>query len=71
MEDGSFYKGSPIWVEARKAGMVTASFFFVGTEANIQGIHPTYFFKYDGSIGNDKRINQALDWLSLPEDMSS
>lgn len=66
VEDGEFYGGTPIWVQASRAGMVTASYFFVGTEANIQGIKPTYYRKYDGSIKNEARVQQALKWLDLP-----
>ena len=64
--DGSFYKGSPIWIEANKANMVTASYFFVGTEAAIRGIKPTYYYKFDGSVKNEVRISQAIKWLELP-----
>ncbi|NNC35077.1 MAG: alkaline phosphatase family protein, partial [Croceitalea sp.] len=66
VEDGTFYGGSPIWVQAAKAGMVTASYFFVGSEANIQGMHPTYYFKYDGATKNETRVTQVLDWLAMP-----
>lgn len=66
-EDGSFYGGSPIWVEAHKANIITASYFFVGTEANIQGIRPTYYYKFDGTIKNEVRINQAIEWMNLPD----
>ncbi|WP_419212616.1 ectonucleotide pyrophosphatase/phosphodiesterase [Maribacter sp. X9] len=65
-EDGSFYGGSPIWLEANKANMVTASYFFAGTEANIQGITPTYYYKYDGKVKNETRVAQAIAWLQLP-----
>jgi predicted AlkP superfamily pyrophosphatase or phosphodiesterase len=66
VEDGSFYGGSPIWVQADKAGMVTASYFFVGSEADIQGLRPTYYYRYDGKVKNKIRVTQALKWLSLP-----
>lgn len=66
-EDGSFYGGSPIWVEANKANIVTASYFFVGTEADIQGIRPTYYYTFDSSVKNDEKVNQAINWLNLKE----
>lgn len=66
VEDGTFYNGTPIWVAAEKAKMLSASFFFVGTEADIQGIHPTYYYNFDNSIKNEVRVKQALDWLALP-----
>ena len=67
VEDGDFYGGSPIWIQAGKAGMVSASYFFVGSEANVQGLYPTYYYPYDGSVKNETRVRQALDWLNLPE----
>lgn len=66
--DGRYYGGSPIWVQAGKAGLVTASFFFPGTEAVIQNYRPNYYKQYDGSIKNETRVAQVVDWLKLPED---
>ncbi|MCB4799444.1 alkaline phosphatase family protein [Neotamlana laminarinivorans] len=67
VEDGEFYNGTPIWLQAQKHNIITASYFFVGTEANIQGKHPTYYKKYDAKIKNEKRVNDVLNWLNLPE----
>lgn len=66
VEDGSFYEGNPIWIQANKSNMVTASYFFVGTEANIQGLKPTYYYRFDNSVKNEVRVKQAIDWLKLP-----
>lgn len=66
VEDGTFYGGTPIWVLADKAKMVTASFFFVGSEADVQGIRPTYYKRYDGRIQNEDRVKQAQEWLVMP-----
>ena len=65
VEDGTFYGGIPLWIQAGKSGMVTASYFFVGTEANVLGSWPTYYKKYDKSIKNEERVSQAIEWLSL------
>lgn len=67
VEDGSFYGGTPLWILADRASMVSASYFFVGSEANIQGLYPTYFHRYDGSVKNEVRVAAALKWLDLPE----
>jgi len=67
VEDGSFYGGNPIWIQADKASMVSASYFFVGSEADIQGLYPTYYHRYDGSVKNEVRVAAALKWLELPE----
>ncbi|MEO0899936.1 MAG: ectonucleotide pyrophosphatase/phosphodiesterase [Bacteroidota bacterium] len=68
VEDGTFYKGTPLWVLAEEANMLSASFFWVGSEADVRGIHPTYYYRYDGSIPNQQRVDQVLEWLALPED---
>jgi len=67
VQDGSWYGGTPIWVRAAQKGLKTASFFFVGSEADIQGVRPHYYYNYDGTIPNEKRVQQALDWLRMPE----
>ena len=68
VEDGSWYKGTPLWVNAEQNGMVAASYFFVGSEADIQGVLPSYYFQYEHNTPNEKRVNQALQWLKLPEE---
>lgn len=68
VEDGSWYRGEPIWVTAETQGMVAASFFFVGTEADVQGVRPTYWRPFDASVPNRERVDQVLDWLSLPQE---
>jgi predicted AlkP superfamily pyrophosphatase or phosphodiesterase len=40
----------------------------VGSEADIQGVRPTYYFNYQGSTPNEERVKQVLEWLKLPEE---
>lgn len=68
VEDGYWYGGTPIWVHAEKNGLTTASYFFVGSEAPVQGIRPTHYFNYDGNVQNLTRISKVFEWLNLPED---
>ncbi|MEM8814599.1 MAG: ectonucleotide pyrophosphatase/phosphodiesterase [Pseudomonadota bacterium] len=68
VENPVWYAGEPIWVSAEKAGMVSAAYFFVGTEAPVQGIQPSHFFLFDSSVTGQRRVEQAIEWLSLPED---
>lgn len=65
--DGSWYGGTPLWVAASEQGMVSATFFWVGSEADILGTHPDYYFDYDGRISNRERVETAKEWLSMPE----
>jgi len=64
--DGTWYGGTPLWVLAEQQGMRSASFFWVGSEADIQGVRPTYYLKFDGGFPNRKRVEQVLAWLHLP-----
>ncbi len=61
-----YYKGTPLWVLASQQEMVTASMFWVGSEAPIQDTHPTYYFNYDGSITDQQRVDKTVKWLQLP-----
>lgn len=66
VEDGSYYGGEPLWVAAERAGMVAASFFWVGSEAAVQGVRPTHWRRYDGDVPNTERVDQVLRWLAEP-----
>jgi len=67
VRDSSWYGGEPLWVLAEKAGMLTASFYWVGSEAAIDGVRPTYYYKYNEKIPIDRRISAVKSWLELPE----
>jgi len=64
--DGSWYGGEPIWLTAERQGMVAACFFWPGSDADVKGIRPTFWNKYDGSVPNGTRIETVLGWLQLP-----
>src|SRR6202142_1346297 len=66
--DGRWYGGTPLWVLAEKQGMRAASFFWPGSEAEIEGKRPSYYLKYDDKFPGDKRVDQVLAWLQLPPD---
>jgi predicted AlkP superfamily pyrophosphatase or phosphodiesterase len=66
--DGSWYGGTPLWVLAEKQQLLSASFYWVASEADIQHTRPTYYYKYNEQIGMADRINTVKNWLSLPEE---
>jgi predicted AlkP superfamily pyrophosphatase or phosphodiesterase len=68
VENPQFYGGEPIWVTAEKQGAKAASFFWVGSEAPVGGMHPTYWKKYDESVTFEARIDTVVKWLGYPED---
>lgn len=45
--EGKWYGGTPLWVLAEQQKMLSASFFWVASEADIQGIKPTYHYIYN------------------------
>ncbi len=65
--EGSWWGGTPLWVLAEQQGMRAASFFWPGSDAEIQHTRPTYYCKYDGKIPNDRRVEQVVEWLKLPK----
>lgn len=68
VRSGEWYGGTPLWVLAEQQQMLSASFYWVGSEAPIQGIIPTYYYKYNEAIDLEKRIQVVIDWLKLPEE---
>lgn len=62
-----FYAGEPIWNTAEKQGVTAATLFWVGSEAPISHIRPTYWSIYDQKLPFESRIDSLFRWLSLPE----
>lgn len=66
VENGKFYGGEPIWVTAEKQGLISASYFWVGSEAPVQGVQPTYWKRYSHDVPFGARIDTVIAWLNLP-----
>jgi predicted AlkP superfamily pyrophosphatase or phosphodiesterase len=69
VEDSSWYGGTPLWVLAENQGMLSASFYWVGAEAAIRGVRPTYYYKFNSLIAMNDRIRDVRNWLTLPEEV--
>jgi predicted AlkP superfamily pyrophosphatase or phosphodiesterase len=67
VSNGAFYGGEPVWITARKAGLKTASFYWVGSEAPIMGMQPDFWKPFDEEVPFSDRVDTVLAWLSLPE----
>jgi predicted AlkP superfamily pyrophosphatase or phosphodiesterase len=67
-QDGSWYGGEPLWIATAKEGMISASYFWVGSDANIQNMHPTYYYDYAHNTPHDQRIDQVVRWFKLPKE---
>ena len=68
VENPDFYGGEPIWVTAEKQGIISASYFWVGSEAPVMGIQPSYWKTYDHDFPFNQRIDTVIVWLQLPEE---
>lgn len=66
--DSSWYGGTPLWVLSETQKMISASYFWVGSETAIKGIKPTYYYLYNEKTEIDKRIEAVKKWLELPEE---
>ena len=69
VEDGTWYGGTPLWVLAEQQGMLSASYYFVGSEAAIRETYPTYWYRFGDKTDINYRIDKVVDWLKLPEDI--
>jgi predicted AlkP superfamily pyrophosphatase or phosphodiesterase len=66
--DARWWGGEPQWTGARKAGLRSATMFWPGSEAPIQGWHPDQWLPFDAGVPAQARADQVLAWLSGPAD---
>lgn len=66
--DPRWYLGEAVWETAKRQGIVTASFFWPGSELKLDFRRPDYFVPFNPKIPYRKRIDSVLSWLKLPYD---
>jgi len=59
-------QAEPLWVTAEKAGLKTATMFWPGSEADIQGVRPSRYATFDQKISSADRVDTLLGWLDDP-----
>ncbi len=64
VENPDWYSGEPIWNTVEKAGKTAGTMFWVGSEAPIQNMRPTYWKTYDGRVPSEARIDTVLKWMT-------
>lgn len=69
-QEAAFYNGEPIWNTAKKQGIKTANFFWIGSEAPIDGMLPDIYkiYEKDKKTTYSQRIDSMMSWLDLPEE---
>lgn len=65
VENPIWYGGEPIWNTVEKSGKKAGTMFWVGSEAPIQNMRPTFWKRYDGDMGGQARIDSVIAWMSL------
>jgi len=68
VQNPRWWLGEPIWVTAEKQGQIAASYFFVGTEAKIEGYQPQIWRAWNGTVPPQMRVDKVLSWLDLPQE---
>jgi len=61
-----WWGGEPLWVTAEKSGLRTATLFWPGSEAPINGTWPSDWIKYDDAMPMTQRVDQVVGWLARP-----
>lgn len=64
--DPKWWKGEPLWVTAIKQGLVSACYFWVGSDVPIEGILPNFTYAYNQTHPFEARVDKVLSWLDLP-----
>ena len=67
VSDPKWWGGEPIWITAEKQGVKAATYFWVGSEVEIDGVSPSFWKPYEQTKDYAERIVEVLEWLALPE----
>jgi predicted AlkP superfamily pyrophosphatase or phosphodiesterase len=62
--DARWWLGEPVWVGAERAGIRTATWSWPGSEAAIDGVRPSRWRRFDGSVPPDARVDTILGWAA-------
>jgi ectonucleotide pyrophosphatase/phosphodiesterase family protein 5 len=66
VRDSRWYKGEAFWETARHQGIITASYFWPGSDVNSEYRRPNYYYHYKHSTPYAQRVKGVIDWLRLP-----
>lgn len=66
VKDAAFYSGIPIWSLASQNQMVSAVYFWPGSEAPIAGHFPSHYMAYNSNTPHTDRVEKVIEWFKLP-----
>ncbi|XP_046360524.2 ectonucleotide pyrophosphatase/phosphodiesterase family member 5-like [Haliotis rufescens] len=55
--------GEPLWVTAKKQGLKTGTYYWPGSEVEIQGVRPNYWLNYSDHTPYKERVDTVIDWF--------
>lgn len=66
VHNSKWYGGVPLWVLAEQQHMLTASYYWVGSETKIDGLLSTHYYTYNEKTPVDLRVEKVKEWLKMP-----
>jgi predicted AlkP superfamily pyrophosphatase or phosphodiesterase len=66
VRNSKWYKGEAFWETAERQGIISASYFWPGSEVTLFYRHPTYYYTYVHKRPYRERVDGVIDWLKLP-----
>jgi len=66
VKNSRWYHGEAFWETAKRNGIITASYFWPGSELNIEYRRPDLYNEYDHKKPFNDRIDGVKKWLELP-----
>jgi ectonucleotide pyrophosphatase/phosphodiesterase family member 5 len=66
VRESEWYLGEAFWETAHRNGIISASYFWVGSELLLKYRHPDYFRTYDKKVTNKAKLDGVMEWLNLP-----
>ena len=68
VRDGKWYLGEAFWETAKRNGIVTASYYWPGSEIENAQRRPDYFKPYKKGTADKEKLDQFLKWLTMPQE---
>ena len=59
-------EATPLWVTAERSGVRSATMFWPGSDADVQGVRPSKWKQFDQRLSSAARVDTLLGWLDDP-----
>ena len=68
VQNGKWYDCEPVWVTAEKNNIKSGTYFWVGSEAKINGYRPSIYKYYKSGVDPFKKVDEVIKWLKYPDE---